>query len=91
MILVLVACVETVEDLDSAVTDSEPDSDTDADADADGDSDSDTDSPYAGVLLEPPLAPPEFSVENQDRESRDADWLAGHGTVLWFFRNAGSS
>lgn len=44
-----------------------------------------------GTPLDPPWAPPSFAVLNQHGEARDAAWLTGHPTVLWFFREATGS
>lgn len=41
-----------------------------------------------GRLLDPALAPPTFAVLDQAGEVRTEAWLAGHPTVLWFFREA---
>ncbi len=32
-----------------------------------------------------------FEVRNQHDALRTQDWLAGHWTVVWFFRDAGTS
>ena len=44
-----------------------------------------------GVRLDPPLESPAFLVENQRREARTPDWLLGDPSVVWFFRDAGST
>jgi hypothetical protein len=44
-----------------------------------------------GTRLDPPWAAPAFSVFNSHGAARDAAWLAGHPTVLWFFREATGS
>lgn len=44
-----------------------------------------------GVRLDPPIDPFAFLVENQRREPRDPDWLVGDPSVVWFFRDAGST
>ena len=44
-----------------------------------------------GVRLDPPIDPFPFLVENQRREPRDPDWLVGDPSVVWFFRDAGST
>lgn len=44
-----------------------------------------------GEPLDPPWAPPTFAVLNQAGEQRTPEWLGGHPTVLWFFREAEGS
>ena len=44
-----------------------------------------------GEVLDPPLDPPEFAVLGQAGVTRTAADLAGHPTVLWFFREAEGS
>ena len=44
---------------------------------------------YAGDQVALPPVP--FQVRNQHDELRTQDWLAGHWTVVWFFRDAGTS
>ena len=46
---------------------------------------------WVGVRLDPPLDPPDFLVENQHRAPRTPDWFVGDPSVLWFFRDAGST
>ncbi|MCP4810493.1 MAG: hypothetical protein GY884_34590 [Proteobacteria bacterium] len=46
---------------------------------------------YHGALLDPPLDPAVFVVENQDGEARSEAWLLGAPTVLWFYRDAGTA
>ena len=49
------------------------------------------DTRYAYAGDEVSLAPVAFEVQNQHDELRTQDWLAGHWTVVWFFRDAGTS
>lgn len=64
----------------------------DTQGDSGGDTGGDTGArSYWGQPVEPPLEPPVFVVENQRREQRDTDWLRGDPSVLWFFRDTGST
>jgi hypothetical protein len=87
----LFACVEAP--LEDSVleteADTDADADTDTDTDADSDSDTDTDAGLHGQAVD--LAPPSFSVLNSEGQVRDEGWLLGHPSVLWFFRDTGST
>ena len=54
------------------------------------DTNDDDDDPggLGGEVLDPPIAPPTFLVENHLEEARDDAWLTGAPTVLWFYRDA---
>ena len=60
-------------------------------ADSGEPSDSAPDDGFVGEVLDPPLDPPEFAVLDQAGVTRTAADLAGHPTVLWFFREAEGS
>lgn len=44
-----------------------------------------------GARLDPPIDPFPFLVENQRRAPREPVWLVGDPSVVWFFRDAGST
>lgn len=66
------------------------DSDTDTDAGTDGEPDTDDDG-LIGILLDPPLDPPEFDVLAADGTPRTPDWFTGDPSVVWFFRDTGAT
>ncbi len=70
--------------------DSAPDTTPDTADPAPPDTGAQDDGP-GGVRLDPPLDPPDFLVENQHRAPRTPDWFVGDPSVLWFFRDAGST
>ena len=81
--------VETAPDHTATDTGEVPHSETGSET-----GETDTDEPgdaLRGTRLDPPLAPPAFEVLNQDGDTRTPDWLVGHPTVLWFFRDASGS
>ena len=41
-----------------------------------------------GQVLDPPLALPEFAVVNHENAERTPEWLVGHPSVVWFFRDS---
>lgn len=91
--LLLLACTPAPEiekpvadTADTAVT-----TDTAPPADTSLPEDTAPDDGLVGTPLDPPLDPPTFVVENQRGETRSPEWLAGDPTVLWFFRDAGST
>lgn len=46
---------------------------------------------YFGQVLDPPWAPPSFSVQDQAGEARTSASFIGQPTVLWFFRDTASA
>ena len=46
---------------------------------------------FWGVVIDPPLPAPSFSVLNQLGEPRTETWLEQGPTVLWFYRDAGTA
>lgn len=95
MIALLLACVADPKPPASAPQDSAPVEQSD-DSPVDSPTDSPTDSPpdedgLRGQALDPPLAAPSFLLQNQRGEARDATYLDGAPTVLWFFRDTANS
>lgn len=82
-------------DTDLPDEDEEPsdddDVDTDEDTDGDTDTDTDTDDGLLGIVLDPPLDPPEFEVLAADGTPRTPDWFTGDPSVVWFFRDTGAT
>ncbi len=83
----------TVDDPQPDPTDSDTtrtDTDTTDPTDTTDTETTDTDG-LVGVVIDPPLAPPTFAVLDQTGAARTAEWLVGHPTVVWFFREADGS
>lgn len=79
------------EDDGTGPDDEEAPIDTDADDDADDDTDTDDGTGLLGTVLDPPLAPPMFEVVAADGTPRTPDWFTGDPSVVWFFRDTGST
>ena len=72
------------------LADAGTDTDADTDAGTDGEPDTDDDG-LIGILLDPPLDPPEFDVLAADGTPRTPDWFTGDPSVVWFFRDTGAT
>jgi hypothetical protein len=98
MLLLLVVACTAPEDAPARVSEPVVDSGSPADSGApdsgtgpDTASDSGADDGLRGARLDPPLAPPVFTVLDSAGVTRTEADLVGHPTVLWFFREAEGS
>ena len=51
----------------------------------------DISSPLRGQGLEPPVSLPVFEARGLDGEIRSPEWFVGDPSVIWFFRDTGST